>query len=100
MTDEQKDHIGLTERASWHETSLVLSRTDEADKQSYRAAIRVAETECCVREGLWPKGLSVVRVRQPDGIPPCVEEAWFRANRLPHVLRTSFLVIPSLMPVI
>jgi hypothetical protein len=65
--------------------SLVLSRSDEADRLSYRAAINVAEKECCVI----PQGLSGTAVRgpactvvwEPGG-------ATLPATRLGHLLRT------------
>ena len=41
--------------------SVVLSRSDEADRLSYRAAISVAEKECCVI----PQGLPGTAVRGP-----------------------------------
>jgi hypothetical protein len=40
---------------------VVLSRSVEADRLSYRAAITVAEKECCVI----PQGLSGTAVRGP-----------------------------------
>jgi hypothetical protein len=43
--------------------SMVLSRSDEADWLSYRAAIIVAEKECCSN----PQGLPGTAVRGPAG---------------------------------
>ena len=63
--------------------SVVLSRSDEADWLSYRAAITVAEKECC----FIPQGLSGTAVRGP-----ACTVVWELGGAIPPATRLAEMV--------